>query len=268
MALPPVVHLNEFASGEFFELETRGAGTYEQVGEIRGNSILSSIFIESIDPGATLKINYYDSTTGGDIGERFDLVGHPLIDDTVPVLTTLRILVTRIHHRVVAEAIVTGGNIKFSLYATVVSSTASDLDQSLVYNEQIANLLTDKGLVAAGYDEGTGKFYFLPIDNGAVKVTGTVVAGGVTTPLNTTIMTDPTPSTETSFSLVGVKRYRMTNRGNAILRYAFASGGTSTNYATLYPNGTVEELDIISPAVTIYIQSPSPSQRIEVVSWN
>ena len=182
MTLPRVVQLVEYQSGELFELDPttlgtpRVPGTYVQVGETVGNSILSSVFVEAIDPGATLKINYYDTTTGAQVGERFELTGHDLITDALAPLTTLRILVTRIHHRIVAEAVVTGGNVKFSLYATVVSSTASDLDQSLIRDGDTWLPTITKALPVACLNELTGEMEFIrcPLK---VVVTGDTSAG-------------------------------------------------------------------------------------------
>jgi hypothetical protein len=176
LALPSVVQLNEYASGELFELANppvlavRGPGTYKQVAEIRGNSLLSSVFIRSIDPGATLKINYYDTTTGATFNERFELTGHDLIDDSVAPLTTFRILVTKIHHRIVAEAVVMGGNVDFSLYATTVSSTASDLDAALIRDEDVFNQPTNKAIPVATLDESDGKLYFLRSKAGVLTI--------------------------------------------------------------------------------------------------
>lgn len=268
MTLPRVVPLVEFQSGELFERESRGAGTYIQQAEVRGNSILSSIFLESIDPGATLKINYYDTTTGAEVGERFNLAGHDLVTDLVPPLTTLRILTTRIHHNVFAEAIVTGGNIKFSVLATVVSSTASDLDASLKEDGTVAVLSDDKGLPAMGLGDD-GEYHFLPLEGGAVKVTGnlTTTPGGVTVPSNTTHVTDATPNTETVLVLTTIKRFRVVNRGRVNVKYAFAAGQSGVNYSSIPPNGFIEEDGIFNATITLYIQAPSASQRLEVVTW-
>lgn len=176
MALPSAVILSEYASGVLFELANppdipiRGPGTYKQIAEIRGNSILSSVFIRAIDPGATLKINYYDTTTGATVGERFELTGHDLITDSTPPLTTFRVLVTRIHHRVAAEAIVTGGNVDFSLYATTVSSSASDLDNALIRDGDTFVQTINKALPTAVLDDSDGKLYFLRGKEGKLTI--------------------------------------------------------------------------------------------------
>lgn len=176
MALPTVVQLDQFQSSAYMELELRASGTYRQVSEIKGNSILSSVFVESIDPGATVQVNYFDTTLGASVGERYDLDSHTLIDDT-SAGETFRLLVGRIHRRVVCEVIVTGGSAKFSVYATVVGDFPLDFGQAKL-DAQSANLSEDKGVVVAGYDDADGKFYLIPIEDGAVK-TKTVVSADV-----------------------------------------------------------------------------------------
>jgi len=168
MVVDTIVNLKEYNSGDFFELLSRVPGTYVQVGDIRGNSILSSVFVKSIDVGATLKVNYYDTTTGASDGERFDLISHDIISG-VTTPTTFRILVPRIHHRVVCEVIVTGGNAEFSVYVTVVPSSTSDLDQALIRDGQTHYPLIDKAMIAGILDDTDGKLYFLRGDKGSIS---------------------------------------------------------------------------------------------------
>lgn len=170
MSLPEIIQLNEFNSSPLFLLESRSASTYRQLCELRGNSVLSSIFVESIDPGATIKINYFDTTTSPELGQRFDLVGHDLIDDTIAPLTTLRIVVPRIHHRVVCEAVVTGGSAKFSVYATVIQSSVSDLDQALIRDGDTFFPLINRAMPAAILDEDTNELFFLRGSGGKLSV--------------------------------------------------------------------------------------------------
>lgn len=129
MSFTEIVKLGENESLEFFKLDSRPAGTYVQLGEIRGNSLLSSLFISSMDPGTSIKINYFDATTGIKLGERFELEGHDLVEN-VALPKTFRIVVPRIHNRVFCEAIITGGSATFSVYTTVLSSfTPNQSDQ-------------------------------------------------------------------------------------------------------------------------------------------
>jgi hypothetical protein len=90
----------------------------------------------------------------------------------------------------------------------------------------------------------------------------------VKNPVNTTVITSATPSTESNFTLVTVKRFCLVNRGTAVIQYAYALGDSGTNYATIYPGAANEEVNIDDQTITIYVQSPSASQRLEVVSWS
>ena len=67
--------LKTFDTQNFFLLEPRPAGTYTAVLSVQGNSILSTLYIKSLDPGATVKANYYEDTLGGLSGERKELPG-------------------------------------------------------------------------------------------------------------------------------------------------------------------------------------------------
>ena len=116
-----VINLDQYDTRELMPLEVRGAGVYTALMMIRGNSLLSSVYVKSITPGATLKVNYFDTTTGTvDLFERYELNGHALITDTGSG-ETYRELVTRIHNKPQAEVIVTGGSVEFGVYISVVS---------------------------------------------------------------------------------------------------------------------------------------------------
>lgn len=123
-----VIQLDAFQSDAWLKLETRGPGVYIQIGEVMAGAMLSSVFVESMDAGASLKVNYFDATTGAAVGERFDLKSHDLI--TAP--GSDRIMVVRHHNRLGCEAIVTGGNVKFSVYGTALP--AADISEALSVN--------------------------------------------------------------------------------------------------------------------------------------
>jgi len=125
-----VIQLDAFESDAWLKLETRGVGTYIQIGEIMAGAMLSSVFIESMDAGASLKVNYFDATTGAAVGERFELKGHDLLSAS----GSDRIMVTRHHNRVGCEAIVTGGSIRFSVYGTALP--AADISEAMSINAE------------------------------------------------------------------------------------------------------------------------------------
>jgi len=190
-------NLNQYQTQTLFPLESRAAGTYTRKMLVEGNSLLSSVFIESGDPGASVEVKYYDFTTGTIASERYDLTdSHPVISVNDSPITDRR-LVSRIHNKPVVEAIVTGGSVKFGLYVTVVASFATDLDSALQLDGEVANVLVDKGMPFMCYDEAQNKFHFVRCENGVIPV-GISEAGesihlayqGVTTPgIEQTIIT-------------------------------------------------------------------------------
>ena len=89
----------------------------------------------------------------------------------------------------------------------------------------------------------------------------------VKNPKNQTVITDATPTTETSFSMPLIKRFKMINRGAAVIQYSYQTGDSGVNYASIFPGASTEEVGIDDQTITIYLQSPSPSQRLEVITW-
>jgi hypothetical protein len=114
-----ILQFDPFSSDAWLKKESRSAGTYEKTGEMRSAAFLSTLYVQQIDPGTTIKINFYDATTSASDGERYDLKGHALASS----VGHSRILVTRTHNRVTCEAIVTGGSALFSVYVTGLEST-------------------------------------------------------------------------------------------------------------------------------------------------
>jgi len=159
--------LAEYESIDLLPLDTRAAGVYELETLIEGNSVLSTVFISSADPGATVKVSYYDTTTGDQEGEIYPLNEHPLLSSGPDVS---RITVTRIHNKPRMRAEVNGGSVRFSVYLTVVSSFASDLDAALHLNGELVELSRDKGLPIVTWDETANTWNFLKSTGGRIQV--------------------------------------------------------------------------------------------------
>jgi len=193
VALLSRFNLNSFQTQTLFLLEERGPGVYTQEMLIEGNSLLSSVYVESADPGATVEVKYYDFTTGLKTVERFDLNDpHPVISDAEAPITDRR-LVSKIHNKPIIEVTVLNGNVKFGVYVTVVLSFATDLDAALQLDGETANLSTDKGMPFMCYDEATGKFHFIRCDGGTLPVS---IAGEVGDPVHLTYNGLSTPGIE------------------------------------------------------------------------
>lgn len=170
-----LIRLALYESKDIVPVQTLAPDTYTFPLQPEGNSLLSSLFLKSADPGATVKVNFWDFGPGdGDQpGERVDLQSHQLFTDA-DFPATDRIIVTAMHNKPRVEVIVTGGSVEVGVYVTVVATFASDLDANLKKQAELADLVKDKGLVTMGYDATLGRFYFIPLENGAVKVGGTV----------------------------------------------------------------------------------------------
>jgi len=268
MALPTVVSLNEFQSSSYFELETRTSGTYIQLSEIRGNSILSSIYVESITPGSTIKVNYFDTTTGANLGERFDLLSHDLVDDT-STNQTFRILVGRIHRRVVCEVIVVG-SASFSVYATAITSSASEIDSALIRDGEDYTDPEDQAMPMAYLDETTDQLFFVRGINGAIKVTGTVTAlsGGKSIPKSTRFnLALAATEYEYTFSTNTISFWINNENTNATIKASWQSGETATNYFSIKPGQTYSEEGIIATTIKIYVQSSKPNIDLSIIEW-
>jgi hypothetical protein len=163
-----VLRLKTFQTQTIFKLESRPAATYEQELLIEGNSLLSTVFVEQIDPGATVKVNYYEDTTGRLAGERKELPGHPI--QSAASLDPSKITVTPFHNTPVIEVIVAGGSAKFSVHITVVNSFATDLDAALQFDGETFVPTSDKGLPGMYLDEDTGEMRFYRGDADGIKV--------------------------------------------------------------------------------------------------
>lgn len=76
-------------------------------------------------------------------------------------------------------------------------------------------------------------------------------------------------ATEYSYAFpAGTKRFFAKNRENGSIQISYSVGTSGTNYATIDVGGYYTE-ENISPSVslTLYFQSPSAAQLLEIISW-
>ena len=159
-----VIRLTTAQTRDLLPLESRSAGTYIVDLLIEGNSLLSTVFVKSIS--GSVKVNYHESTTGRDDGERKDLTSHPLIT-AANTLDPSKITVTPFHNSPQLEVIVTG-TAEFSVYGTVVNSFATDLDAALIFDGDTFVSTENKAMPIACYDEDAGQLFFLRCKDGAI----------------------------------------------------------------------------------------------------
>lgn len=172
MALTPTnLKLKErHATGPLLPLETRGPGVYRAKLAVRTNALLSSVYIRSADPGATVQVNYWDTTTGNENSpERYDLESHPLLTDAFAGSTS-RVTVSRFHNKPQVEVIVTGGSVEFGVYISLIDYFTSELDNGLIIDGSVFDPPNSLGLPSMCLDEDSGLLNFLRCKDGGLTV--------------------------------------------------------------------------------------------------
>lgn len=134
--------------------------------------MLSSLYVHTLDPGATVVVTYHQATTGQEVGEEVLLATHNIVSVAG---TTDQITVPRIHNKPTVTVTVTGGNVTLGLLVTVVDTIVSDIDQALAQDGESFELLQDKAMPTAGLDESSNVLRFLRLDSqGRLLISGDV----------------------------------------------------------------------------------------------
>lgn len=104
------------------------------IGKIAANAILSTIFVNAMDAGSTVKVNFYDfgPGDGDEPGERIDLAGHPLIVEGDNPGSD-RQVITRIGSKVHIEVVVTGGDVALGLQVEAIADFPAITDPKSYY---------------------------------------------------------------------------------------------------------------------------------------
>jgi hypothetical protein len=190
--LQPVKILGNKATQALFPLAARSAQSTIQLLSVDGNSLLSSVFVLTADAGTTVEVKYFQTSSGTfeENSERADLTGHRVLG-LANAGETDQILATRIHNKPACEINIVGpGTITFGVYVSVRSETASDLDSALHLDDEVSDLLVDKGIPTMCYDEVANKWFMLRCVDGALSV-------GVSGSLTANETTDVESGTET-----------------------------------------------------------------------
>jgi hypothetical protein len=148
-------------------IQTLDPGTHTfQIGMPSGNSILSTIYIQDLDIGATVKVNYHDCGPGDgtQTGERVDLAGHTIIS-TSPISD--RRIISRLANKPKCEIIVTGGQATIGVHIAIVADFPNE---PAILDGQSVALDEDKGGPIVIYDDVTAKWFFWRGENGIGKV--------------------------------------------------------------------------------------------------
>lgn len=267
MAAPTL--LRELQSLEVFKLEARGPGVYIQQMLTEGNSILSSVFVYAISGGASVTVEYFDTSTGTNFGEQFTLQAHPTLTSAPQ---TSRITVTRVHNKPYCRATVTGGSVTFGVFATIVSSFASDLDAALVYDLQTFNAVQNKGMPAAAVGSTDGLFHLLRV-NAAGELITSASGTFTTTPTlinkriygTTAVATPAVNNAEIIYTVPALKKFTwLSGKGSSDADCKWVVDIDSTYYLT-------RRNSHIGPDVTLDLGNPielSAGQTLTVTTRN
>lgn len=166
MVVQQVTRTELFETIPLIPLATYDPGVIEKKLFSQGNSILSTLFVKQSDPGGSVSVEWRESTTGEDEGEDLLLDSHTTPADG----QSNKIIVTRVHNKPRLVATVTGAPVRFGVYITVISAFASDLDNALVMDNQVADLAVALGLQTAIYDPVQNKFFFARGSGGIQQV--------------------------------------------------------------------------------------------------
>lgn len=206
-----ILRLGLYDSRSIVELGTFGPGVYIQKMFCEGNSILSTAFLQAKDAGASVLVDYYDYGVGGDVGELVAIGSHNVLNVAG---TSDRKLMSRMHNKPVIRWTVTGGNVTFGVYVTVVVTQASDIDNALKYDGQTVDFILDKGIPQVIYDSASGLWEFASGTDGIqdVNVTGaiSIIDDGVPTFVDSSGLTTPgTVQTLLSYTVPALKTFNL-----------------------------------------------------------
>jgi hypothetical protein len=242
-----------------------------QIGMPAGNSMLSTIYIQDLDVGATVKVNYHDCGPGDgtQAGERVDLAGHPLIS-TSPISD--RRIISRLANKPKCEIIVTGGQATLGVHVAIVADFPNE---PAILDGQSVALEADKGAPIVIYDDVAEKWFFWKGEDGVGKVE---IVGQVATsaaPLGAvTLYTDikSTANFEYSYSApLGTKEiFFQSSTPNAEIKISWTLNGTSgTSHRTIYAGSEYARINLDPSLVwTIYFQSNKANTKIEIETWS
>jgi len=92
-----------------------------KIGEPAGNSLISTVFVQYLALGASVKVNYFDfgPGSGSGPGERIDLADHPIVSAGDDPKSDRR-LISHVSNKPMLEVIVIGGSAEIGVHIKVV----------------------------------------------------------------------------------------------------------------------------------------------------
>lgn len=159
--------LKQFESSALIPMQEFEEGIYYAQVQTNNNALLSSLLVSDVENGASVVVNYFQTSAANEKFERTDITSHNTF--TAPSISAQQIIVSRIHNKVIAEIIIVGGKVTCGVFCTAVGYSISDIDTQLKLSGTPVNFLSDKGLPVLSVDE-KNEFAFLKTNNGSLLV--------------------------------------------------------------------------------------------------
>jgi len=155
MAEVTLYRLNLYDSIQLLPVQLLVPGTRFVAAAPFGNSILSTLWVKSVEVGASIEVKWFDYGPGPELypGEKVYLKSHKIISSSD---VSDRVVISKIHNKAIAEIIVTGGNVEAGIFITSISSFPVDAPypDGVTYNSE-----NDAGNAQVLLNDGDGKFY-------------------------------------------------------------------------------------------------------------
>lgn len=117
-----LIQLRSFDTVAVWPLSVRPAGVYTTPLYAEGSQLLSTVFVESMDAGATLEVAIIDLGLSEQPVDRVRLGAHE-IHNTAPSVSKLSVV--NFHDRPLVQTTITGGSVKYGQWTTL-KPTATD----------------------------------------------------------------------------------------------------------------------------------------------
>lgn len=241
--------MRQYQSLDIIKLQNRTAETYRRKITVAGNSILTTLFIKSMDVGASIEVKYYD-----DVSSQSEnlLASHGVLTGQSDYHS--RLIVTEIHNSFVVEATVTGGAVEFMVFTTIVDNFPLDLKGKLDGSD--ANLANDTGVPIITYDPSDGKFYLLQSNGGKLLLD---IAGSSTLGDDGEVDLNATTWTAIPVSAAnGQQSISLQNQSDSKMKFSFNQPDGFVGYEVLPGNTVVYD---ITEDIIVYGKSESGTSK-------
>jgi len=110
------------------ELSATPAGTYYNQLWADGNAIVSTVFVESLDPGASIMVTFEDVGLSDSPADKVWLGGHEILNTANAISKTS---ITRFHNKPRIKTVIAGGSVIYGQWVTLKTEAISDIQFGL-----------------------------------------------------------------------------------------------------------------------------------------